>query len=137
MDDIFEKIIAREIPADIVYEDERVIAFLDINPINKGHTLVVPKKKFINIFDADSEILGHMMRVAQKVARALRTVTHANGVNVVMNNEAAAGQKVFHAHIHVIPRFTDDGAFKAVHLQTYAEGEIQGISESIKKELAN
>jgi len=112
MSTIFEKIIAREIPADIVYEDDLVLAFLDIHPVNVGHTLVVPKKKFVNIFDGDSEILGHMMQIAQRLGKAIHEATACDGVNVSMNNGAASGQEVFHAHIHIIPRFDDDAAFQ-------------------------
>jgi histidine triad (HIT) family protein len=107
---IFEKIIDREIPAQIVYEDASVIAFLDAHPVNHGHTLVIPKTKFVNIFDADESVLGHMVQVAGKIGRALKEVTGCDGINLVMNNESAAGQVVFHAHMHVIPRFEGDGA---------------------------
>lgn len=105
---IFEKIIDREIPADIIYEDDRVISFLDKKPVHMGHALVVPKKKFENIFDADSELLGYMMSVAGRIGTAMRDTLPCDGVNIVMNNAAPAGQVVFHAHIHVIPRFRDD-----------------------------
>ncbi len=114
---IFTKIIKREIPAEIMYEDEDVIAFLDIKPINHGHTLVVPKVPFTNIFDGDPRVLGHMMQIAQKVAVALRDVTKCDGANILMNNESAAGQEVFHAHIHIIPRKTGDESYlPAKHL---------------------
>ena len=112
MPDIFEKIIAREMPAEIVYEDDRVLAFLDITPINVGHTLIIPKKKFVNIFDADPLVLGHMAQVAQRIATALRELGKCDGVNILMNNEDTAGQKVFYAHMHVIPRFLNDEAYQ-------------------------
>lgn len=112
MHDIFEKIIAREIPAEIVYEDDLVLAFLDIKPINVGHTLVVPKKKFVNVFDADPEVLAHMTKIAQKIACTLHELGRCDGVNLLMNSESAAGQEVFHAHMHVIPRITGDEAYK-------------------------
>lgn len=133
---IFEKIIAREIPASIVYEDETVISFLDIKPINKGHALIVPKKKFVNIFDADPETLGHMIQVAQTVARALREATGAEGINILMNNEKAAGQDVFHAHLHVVPRFKDDGALKHAHHTAYGDGEMALVAEKLKTAIA-
>lgn len=132
---IFEKIIARDIPADIVYEDDLVLAFLDIAPIHHGHTLVIPKKKFINIFDGDSRTLGHMMQVAQKIAVALKAITNADGINIVMNNEEAAGQKVFHAHLHIIPRFTDDHAFHAIEHRAYDAAIAQEIVASLREKL--
>jgi len=107
-DNIFAKIIAREIPADIVYEDEVVLAFLTIAPNNHGHTLVIPKKHFMNIFDGDPETLAHMMKVGQKIALALKKAGLAEGVNLVMNNGKEAGQEVWHSHLHVVPRLKDD-----------------------------
>lgn len=135
METIFSKIIAREIPADIVYEDEKVLAFLDINPSNKGHTLVIPKKPFKNIFDGDEAILGHMMQVAQKVAQALQRTVAAEGVNIIMNNEAVAGQEVMHAHLHVIPRYADDNVFQPAQHTTYGKGESAEVAEKIKATL--
>lgn len=122
METIFTKIINREIPAHIVYEDELVLAFLDITPINHGHTLVIPKKPFVNIFDADPEIFAHMNKIGQKIAQALKTAGLADGANLVTNNGAAAGQEVFHSHLHVIPRHTGDNAFqRPTHLEVTAE----------------
>lgn len=136
MHDIFEKIIAREIPAEIVYEDEVVLAFLDISPVNVGHTLVVPKKKFVNVFDGDPEALGHMTKVAQKIAIALRTITKADGINLVMNNEPAAGQKVFHAHMHIIPRFEGDEAYRPTKHLPYDEVAAKELAAQIAEKLA-
>jgi len=122
METIFSKIINREVAADIVYEDEHVLAFLDISPVNHGHTLVIPKKYFKNIFDGDSEILGHMMKVAQKIALALVELKLADGVNIIMNNGEAARQEVWHAHLHVVPRLKDDGAYSdPTHVLTNRE----------------
>ena len=107
-DTIFAKIIRREIPAEIIYEDADTLAFLDVKPIALGHTLVVPKKFVRNIFDAEEETLSALMRTVQKISLALRA-TGAEGVNVGINNEPAAGQEVFHFHIHTIPRYASDG----------------------------
>jgi histidine triad (HIT) family protein len=136
MNDIFEKIIAREIPAEIIYEDETVIAFLSIEPVNKGHALVVPKVKFVNIFDANPTVLGHMMGVAQKIAIAIKSSVKADGVNILMNNESSAGQEVFHAHIHVIPRFTGDNAYGHAKHTPYVENEIAEYGILLKKTIS-
>lgn len=112
MDSIFTKIIRREIPAEIVYEDELVLAFLDINPVNHGHTLVVPKVPFENIFDGHPDTLGHMIQVGQKISLALRESKLADGVNIIMNNGKAAQQEVWHAHLHIIPRKENDNAYE-------------------------
>ncbi len=132
MSTIFTKIINKEIPADIIYEDELVLAFLDINPVFKGHALVIPKKEFQNIFDGDPEYLSRMIVVAQKVANALIAVTGANGINLHMNNGHEAGQDVPHAHIHVIPRFHRDETFHVPHHETYGEHESPELAAKIK-----
>jgi histidine triad (HIT) family protein len=132
---IFEKIIAREIPADIVYEDDVIIAFLDIKPINHGHTLIVPKKPFVNIFDGDPEVLAHMMKVAHTLANAIKEVTHCNGINILMNNGEAAGQEVFHAHMHVIPRIDHDGAYLSARHITFDSEIAKNIVDGIKARL--
>lgn len=136
MSTIFQKIIDREIPADIVYEDETVLAFLDINPLRKGHTLIIPKHPAIDIFEIDSAVFGHMAQVAQKIARALMLVTKAHGINIHMNNGEAAGQDVFHAHVHVIPRFERGEAFTVHTHETYDEGEASRIAGELHKTLA-
>ena len=107
-DCLFCKIIAGEVPSDKVYEDDIALAFLDINPNNPGHTLVIPKEHSTNIFDIDENILSHLATVNKKIAIAQKEALGAEGVNVYANNERAAGQVVFHTHIHIIPRYEKD-----------------------------
>ena len=133
-DDIFLKIIAGEIPAHKVYEDEYTYAFLDATPNNPGHTLVIPKERYKDIYEIPEEVLSHVMNTVKKVAIAVKKATNADGINIGMNNEPAAGQLVFHAHIHVIPRFKDDG-LKHWGRKEYKEGEAEKIAESIRAEL--
>jgi|CXWL01.1.fsa_nt_gi histidine triad (HIT) family protein len=109
MDTVFTKIINREMPADIFYEDEHTIAFLDNFPNTKGHSLVIPKKPVVNIFDTDEETLEHVMRTVRKVTPVICKAVGSEGVNIISNNAAVAGQIVFHMHVHIIPRFPDDG----------------------------
>ena len=132
---IFTKIINREIPASIVYEDDLVVAFLDANPVHKGHTLVVPKEPFENIYDGNADILGHMMVIAQKISRAVTEAVGADGVNLIMNNKEAADQEVFHAHLHVIPRFANDNAYTTNLHETYEEGEDLTVATQIQAAL--
>lgn len=133
MENIFLKIINREIPAHIVYEDDLVIAFLDIMPVNKGHTLVVPKKHFVNILDGDPDILAHMIKTAQKIAQAQVKELGAEGFNLVVNNGVAGGQEVMHAHFHVVPRYTNDNAYpKPSHVECSKE-EFVEIKEKLAK----
>ena len=107
---IFQKIIRGEVPAEKVYETDQVLAFLDIKPVHKGHTLVIPKTPVRDIFDLGDDDAGHLMRAIVRVANAVKQVTGAPGFNVVANNGAAAGQEVFHLHFHIIPRF-EEGEF--------------------------
>ncbi len=106
---IFCKIITGEIPASKIYEDNDFFVMLDINPVNRGHSLVIPKTHFANIFDAPEEITAKIGPMIKKMAQAIKTGVNADGLNVVINNDQAAGQVVFHAHVHLIPRFEGDG----------------------------
>ncbi len=101
---IFAKIIRGELPCHKVYEDDRVLVFLDIMPRAPGHALVIPKSAARNILDVDPDDLSHVAKIAQKVARAGMQVFSADGVTVQQFNENAGGQVVFHLHVHVIPR---------------------------------
>ncbi len=130
-DCIFCKIINKEIPAPIVYEDDKILAFLDINPVNKGHTLVIPKEHYKNIYKTPDEILGYIMSVAKKIAIKLKESVEAEGINIHMNNDEVAGQSVFHTHIHIIPRMSTDG-YKHWKGTPYKEGEIEKILEKLK-----
>jgi histidine triad (HIT) family protein len=101
---IFAKILRGELPAHKVYEDERTVAFLDIMPQATGHTLVIPKAPARNILDADPDDLAYVVKVAQKIAKVAMSVFSADGLNLIQFNEPAAGQTVYHLHVHVIPR---------------------------------
>ena len=102
---IFAKILRGEIPSTRVYEDDAVIAFMDVMPQADGQTLVMPKAPSRNLLDADVATLGPLMAAVQKIARAVKTAFNADGVTIIQFNEPAAGQTVFHLHFHVIPRF--------------------------------
>ncbi|MEK7661969.1 MAG: HIT family protein [Patescibacteria group bacterium] len=131
---VFCKIIAGEIASTPVYEDEAVFAFLDINPNNPGHTLVVPKNHARNIFDIEESDMKELSARVKKIAKAVKEGVSADGINIAMNNEPAAGQLVFHAHIHVIPRFSNDG-YKHWPQKSYKEGEAEIVAEKIKSHL--
>jgi histidine triad (HIT) family protein len=130
-DCLFCKIIKGEIPSTKIYEDENSFAFLDINPVNPGHTLLVPKKHSRNIFDTDDEVLKQLAPTLKKLSIAVKDGASADGVNIHINNEPAAGQVVFHTHIHIIPRFTGDGV-KMWKGGEYKQNEIEKIAEKIK-----
>lgn len=129
---IFEKIIAREIPAYIVYEDDLSIAFLDISQITKGHTLVVPKKAYPNILEIPTDLLMHLMGVVKKICSGLNQAYGISEFNILNNNGQTAGQTVFHYHIHVLPRFNQE-EFKYQHQSNnYSKDELLEITEKIK-----
>lgn len=102
---VFAKIIRGELPCHRVYEDDTTVAFMDIMPRGKGHTLVIPKSPARNILDADPGALADVIGTVQKVARAVKVAFDADGVTIQQFNEPAGGQVVFHLHVHVIPRF--------------------------------
>ena len=102
---IFAKILRGEIPCTKVYEDEHTIAFMDIMPQADGHTLVVPKAASVNMLDAEPATFGPLFATVQKIARAVKKGMGADGIVITQFNEAAAGQTVFHLHVHVIPRW--------------------------------
>ena len=103
---VFAKILRGELPSHMVYEDDRAFAFLDIMPRTPGHTLVIPKASARNILDVAPDDLAHVMKVAQKIAKACMKVFKADGVTVQQFSEPAGGQVVFHLHVHVMPRQT-------------------------------
>jgi histidine triad (HIT) family protein len=110
MDCIFCKIIAGDIPSHKVYEDHATLAFLDINPAQRGHTLVIPKQHAANLLAMPADALHAVARATQQVANQLQQVVQFDGLNVVQSNGEAAGQTVFHYHVHLIPRFANDHA---------------------------
>ena len=129
---IFEKIINGEIPCNKIYENEFVFAFLDISPHNPGHTLVVPKKPFENIFEIPKPDLNELINAVQFLSQKIKTALAADGIKISMNNGKAAGQVVFHAHIHIIPRFENDNWPKNYQ---YDEGEASETAEKILVEI--
>ncbi len=128
---IFCKIIRNEIPSVKVFEDDNTLAFLDINPNSRGHILIIPKDHYENIYGLPIENWCHMNITTQKIAIALKNTLSADGINIIMNNESRAGQIIFHAHIHVIPRFNDLKENK----YTYISGEMEEIQKEIIKGL--
>jgi histidine triad (HIT) family protein len=136
MDDcIFCKIVKGRLPGEKVYEDGEVLAFLDIKPVNIGHTLIIPKEHFKNIYETPEKVACELMRIAKKVSIAVKKELKADGVNVTMNNDSAAGQIIFHTHLHVIPRMKEDG-FEMWHgRRDYREGEAKEIAEKISRAL--
>jgi histidine triad (HIT) family protein len=135
MDCIFCRIITRQVPAEVLYENDRVIAILDINPIHYGHALVIPKTHcadFLSIPEAD---LHDVLHVTQMVARAIVQSLNLEGFNIFSNNGRVAGQSVFHFHMHVTPRFPDDNIKFVLQLKTYKDGAMADYANKIRQNI--
>ncbi len=124
---IFCSIADHRAPASFVYEDEATVAFLDIHPIARGHTLLIPREHCSSIYDLSPEVGGAVMRATIKVARALRAELGPDGLNVLQSNGRVAGQAVFHFHFHLVPRWRQDGLFLPHH--PHAVEERRGLDE--------
>ncbi len=130
---IFCKIANGTIPCYKVYEDNDIIAFLDVAPASRGHTLVVPKEHFADMAHAPKDIIDKAFEVAQIIAQAQISQLGATGVNVLSNIGKSAGQSVSHFHIHVIPRYDDDGLKLAFPPKKLEDREMLLLQDSIKK----
>ena len=101
---IFCKIVRKEVPASIIYEDSEVMAFLDIRPLSEGHTLIIPKEHYETIFDIPEDLLMQVHKAAKHIAVAVKVGVNANGISIIQQNGRAANQDIFHLHVHAIPR---------------------------------
>ncbi|QAR34393.1 HIT family protein [Geovibrio thiophilus] len=136
METIFTKIINGEIPAAKVYEDDDFLAILDIRPVNFGHTLLIPKKYFVNVFDAPLDVAAKIYPVLTKIANGMKNALNCDGVNIYQNNGAAAGQEVFHAHLHIVPRYEgDEMRFAVKHVSYENPAAMQEFAAKIAKEI--
>jgi histidine triad (HIT) family protein len=127
---IFCKIVRGQAQSSIVYEDEVVLVFLDIRPLNVGHTLVIPKAHYVDIFDISEDQLSQVHKVAKQVSFAVKKATGADGISIIQQNGKAAGQDIFHMHVHVVPRFEGQ---KLPHFKELKEVERAKLDEMAKK----
>ena len=134
-DCIFCKIVKGEIPCAKLYEDDKVLAFLDIGPVAKGHALVVSKQHYETLLDTPDEIITSIFATAKRIAAAQQRVLGNKGFNILMNNKKVAGQLVPHSHIHIIPRKENDGLLKEWPAGKYKENEMNELLEKIKDSL--
>jgi len=130
IDCIFCKIARGEIKSTKIYEDKDTLAFLSIGPINRGHTLVIPKKHFENLIDMPHAEADKLIKTIKKLAPVIKEAMAADGLNITINNGKAAGQEVMHAHFHIIPRYKRD-AFINWPEREYREGEMAEVAEKI------
>lgn len=136
---VFCKIVEAEIPAKVVYEDEYVLGFLDIKPINLGHTLVIPKNHYESLSDIPHETLERVMSAGKKIAEALKenSTIKCEGVNLFLADGKVAGQEVFHLHLHIIPRFEGDnfGLKFPPHYGKISADEIESVHRKLRSSL--
>lgn len=136
-DCLFCKIVNGEIPSSKVYEDDDVLAFLDISQTTIGHTLVVPKKHYDNFLDTPKEVMHKVMDVAQRIGQAQIMMLGAKGVNILSNVNKEAGQSIMHFHVHVIPRYVSGEGFQITMKENPKASELSlpALASEIKKGL--
>ncbi|MDO8136010.1 MAG: HIT family protein [Candidatus Brocadiales bacterium] len=136
-DCVFCKIARGEIPASKLLENNEVLSFLDINPVNPGHILVMPKKHYETVMDIPEKELGRVMEMVPALSRAVVKVTRAEGLNLFQTNRACAGQTIPHVHFHIIPRHSTDGFSFGWRQGNYPEGEMERLRKDIIKTLGD
>ncbi len=129
---VFCKMVAGEIPVAKIYEDDAVLAFLDIGPISDGHTLVIPKQHCTRIHECDPRIVAEVAARLGRIAAGLVAALDAEGYNVLSNNGAAAGQVVDHLHFHIIPRKTGDRVFTQWPSYKYKKGQMEDLAARVR-----
>ena len=132
---VFCRIVAKEIPATVVHEDEHTLCFMDIGQVNPGHVLVALKKHAENIFALEDAQAAAVFRAAAKVARAIRAAFEPQGLSVYQANGAAAGQTVFHLHIHLVPRYEGDGMALTWPVKNPPREKLADYAEQIRAKL--
>lgn len=130
---IFCKLANGDIPTHTVYEDDYLRAIMDASPANKGHVIILPKSHAANIFELEDVYVEKTFVLAKKIAIALKKLLNCDGINVLQNNEAAAGQTVFHFHVHVIPRYNKDNCKITWTQENYETGEAAKFAENINQ----
>ncbi len=128
---VFCKIARKEAPAKIVYEDDQVIAFMSIQPINVGHTLVVPKTHYENVYAISLDEIAYLYKIVKKIAHAVKNAVNAEGIRIVQNNGVAAGQVIFHLHAHIIPM--SEGSHGIHYPQNRSTNELEDDAKKIRQ----
>lgn len=137
-DCIFCKIINGDIPSAKVFENDDVLAFLDISQITKGHTLVIPKKHQENIYELESETAAKLFEVVPTIAKAIKAEFKPQALNILNNNGVFAGQTVFHYHLHLIPRYDENDGFQYSFINNtdqYTGDDLQNIAQAIHRHI--
>ena len=136
-DCIFCKIANGEIPANALYEDDLVKVIFDLSPASEGHVLILPKSHYDDVYSLDDDTAAHIFKVAVKIANAMKKSLNIDGLNIVQNNGEAAGQTVFHFHMHIIPRYTNDTVNIKWVPGKISEDEIEKLKNKIGAAIAS
>ncbi|MCW3995843.1 MAG: HIT family protein [Candidatus Bathyarchaeota archaeon] len=132
---IFCKIVQKQAPASILYEDENVMALLDIRPLNMGHTLVIPKVHYVDIFDTPEKELCQIHIIAKTLSLAIKKATEADGISIIQQTGRAAGQDIFHLHVHVVPRFLGQKLPSFSDLKMVERSKLDEMAKKIRNQL--
>lgn len=135
-DCIFCKIAAGEVPCSKILEDDSAIAFLDIGPLAKGHTLLIPKDHYVTVDEMPPELAGAVLKHLPTLVKAVKSVTNCEGVNILQNNGRVAHQAIPHVHFHIIPRRAGDEFHFNWPAGSYSEGEIEQLAQKIRENLS-
>ena len=131
MNCIFCDIVSKKVEAEILFENDKIISFLDIRPVNFGHALVIPKNHYENFLSVPANELNELIEITQYLSKYIKEVLNADGFNIIVNNGAAAGQTVYHFHFHIIPRFEKDFNFKP-NFKFYSFGKMKEYADIIR-----
>lgn len=134
-DCIFCKIASKKAPAEILFENDKVIVFLDINPINYGHTLVIPKDHYKEFHEIPDEINRDLIVVTSKITKAILDSLKPHGYNIFTNNGRFAGQAIMHCHFHIVPRYLNDGFKFRPHPKSYQKDEMKQYGNLIREKI--
>ena len=130
---VFCKIARKQASASLVYEDENVMAFLDIRPLNEGHTLVIPKEHYETIYEISEEQIAYLHRIVKRTALAVKKATKADGISIFQQNGKAAGQEIFHLHVHVVPRYEGQKLPRFGEIPEASREKLNHVASNIRK----
>ncbi len=132
---IFCKIVRKEAPATILYEDDKALAFLDIRPLNEGHTLIIPKQHYETVYDIPQDLICHICTIVKRFASIVKDSTKADGITIIQQNGRAAGQEIFHLHVHVVPRYEGQKLPHFREIPNASRERLEQTAERIKHAL--
>jgi len=132
---IFCRIARKQAPASLVYEDEKVMAFLDVRPLNEGHTLVIPKAHYETIFEIPEELNAYLHRIVKRVSFAVKKASKADGISIFQQNGKAASQEIFHLHVHVVPRYEGQKLARFGEILEANREKLEQVAANIRRHI--